>query len=35
MMKKIMVIALMLSATIGASAQLLYKISGNGLAKPS
>ena len=34
-MKKITMIALMLTMALGVNAQLLYKISGNGLSKPS
>lgn len=34
-MKKVLIVAVMLTMTLGISAQLLYRISGNGLAKPS
>ena len=34
-MKKLTMIALMLTMALGVNAQLLYKISGNGLSKPS
>ena len=34
-MKKLLLIAMMLTMAVGVNAQLLYKISGNGLVKPS